>query len=87
MPEEYLLEEKRHELDDVFNKLRMGINYLPPLLQPYSNRSLTNLNLDCYEIAPTEPLHNITGHLSHLLEETLATITGSLHAEVQVIVY
>ena len=80
MPEEYLPEEEQRKVDDVFNKLRMGINYLPPLLQPYPNCSLTNLNLDCYEIAPTEPLHDIKGHLSHLLEETLAT-------EVQVIVY
>ena len=73
---------KRHELDDIFSKLRMGINYLPQLLQPYPNRSLTNLNLDCYEIA----LHDIKGHISHLLEETLPIISGSLRAEVQKII-
>ena len=64
----------------------MGINYLPQLLQPYPNRSLANMNLDCYEIAPTEPLHDIKGHISHLLEETLPIISGSLHAEVQKII-
>ena len=77
---------KRHELDDIFTTMRMGINYLPPLLQPYPNRSLTSLNLDCYEIAPTEPLHDIKGHISHLLEETLPIITGTLRAEVQKII-
>ena len=32
--------------------------------------------LDRYEVLPTEPLHDVKGHLSNIMEETLKAVTG-----------
>lgn len=64
------------ELADIFNDLRRGINDVPALLQPNPQASLASLHLSRFQIAPCEPLHDIKGHLSNVIEETLKTISG-----------
>ncbi len=64
------------ELLDTFNALRRGINNVPALLRPNPDLALASLHLSHYEIAPCEPLHDIKGHLSNVIEESLKTLRG-----------
>ena len=46
---------------------------------------LTQLGLDCYKISPVEPLHDIKGHLSNIIDELRAALTGKVREEVDMI--
>ena len=50
------------------NKKR-GIVNVPALLQGVPDKSLHNFSLENYEISPVEPLHDVKGHISNLLDE------------------
>ena len=39
---------------------------------------LTELGLERYEISPVEPLHDVKGHLSNIIEELRVTLTGKV---------
>lgn len=69
---------RKPELVELFDDLRKGIVNVPALLQGTPEASLTSLGLEMYEIAPTEPLHDIKGYLSNLIEELLKVATGKL---------
>ena len=66
---------KKDELAGVFDELRRGINNVPALLQPDPETDLQNMHLHRYEICPSEPLHDIKGHLSNVFEETMQQAT------------
>lgn len=57
------------ELVKEFEDLRKGIVNVPAFLQGTPDTPLKLLGLDRYKIAPTEPLHDIKGHISNLIEE------------------
>ena len=67
---------KKDELSEVFDNLRRGINNVPALLQPDPETDLQNMHLHRYEICPSEPLHDIKGHLSNVFEETSKLLSG-----------
>ena len=46
---------------------------------------LTDLYLDKYEISPVEPLHDVKGHLSNLIDEIRAIITDEAKERVDTI--
>ena len=61
------------DLLQVYEKLRAGINHVPALLQGNPKADIKALHLADYEIMATEPLHDLKGHLSNIVEETLET--------------
>ena len=67
---------KRPQLESEFVELRRGIVNVAALLQSDPDSSLSSLCLDRYEVLPTEPLHDVKGHLSNIMEETLKAVTG-----------
>eukprot|EP00731_Ephydatia_muelleri_P009839 Em0005g425a len=62
---------KRPQLDKDFEELKMGIVSVPALLQTNPTESLESLNLVQYEVSPLEPLHDIKGHFSNVIEESI----------------
>ena len=66
------------ELAKEFEDLHKGIVNVPALLQRTPDTPLKLLGLDRYEIAPTEPLHDIKGHISNLIKKLLKVVTGEL---------
>ena len=48
----------------------MGISNVPALLQTHPQSSLKSLGLGKYEISPTEPLHDLKGHIANIFAET-----------------
>ena len=65
---------RKPELVSEFDDLRKGIVNVPALLQGTPEKSLRSLGLEAYEVAPTEPLHDIKGHISNLIEELLKAV-------------
>lgn len=61
---------KRPQLEREFDELRKGINNVPALLQLTPQATLASLNLEKYEIFPTEPLHDLKGHIHNIIEES-----------------
>ena len=57
----------------------MGISNFPALLQDSLTATLESLHLGNYEISPTEPLHDLKGHLTNIIEESLTITSGSMH--------
>ena len=64
---------RKPELERDFDELRRGIVNVPALLQGSPDTPLTNLHLDRYEISLVEPLHDVKGHLSNLIDEAILT--------------
>ena len=58
---------KRVELDKELAQLQKGISNLPALLQTTPEATLESCNLSYYEVLPTEPLHDLKGHLSVII--------------------
>ena len=57
-------------LEKEFEELRLGINNFPAILQDNPQASLSSINLQQYEISPSEPLHDLKGHLSNVIDES-----------------
>ena len=51
---------------------------MPALLHDTPEASLESLYLQNYEISPTEPLHDIKGHLSNVTDGLLSQTTGNI---------
>ncbi len=47
----------------------LGVQRVPSLLVTKPEQPLTELNLDTYTILDCEPLHDLKGHLTNVLEE------------------
>ena len=74
------------ELERDFDELRRGIVNVPALLQGVPETPLVDLCLDKYEISPVEPLHDLKGHLSNLIDELRVALAGEVKEKVEVIV-
>lgn len=74
---------KKSTLEKDFEEIRIGISNFPALLQDQPEATLESLNLQHYEVSPTEPLHDLKGHLSNIIDETLQTATGQVLLEVK----
>lgn len=59
------------------------MNDVPALLQPTPLTPIEDLNLQHYEISPIEPLHDIKGHLSNLIEEAIAIARGEARTKLE----
>ena len=70
---------KKPTLEKEFDELWMGISNFPALLQDSPTATLESLHLGNYEISPTEPLHDLKGHLTNIIEESLTITSGSMH--------
>ena len=77
---------KKPQLENEFNELRRGITNVPALLQGTPETPLEELCLANYEISPVEPLHDLKGHLSNIIEELRVSLTGNVREKVDVIV-
>lgn len=59
------------QLQNIFNEMRNSIAYVPALLQVKPREELKNLNLQHCEILSTEPMHDLKGHFSNMIDECL----------------
>ena len=75
----YEVQGKKPAIEKKFEELRMGISNFPALLQENPQAPLSTLNLERYEISPTEPLHDLKGHFSNIIEESTAISVGKAH--------
>ena len=62
---------KQPQLDKGFEELKMGIVSVPASLQTRSSESLESLHLAHYEVSPVELLHDIKGHFSNVIKESI----------------
>ena len=59
---------KKPQLEKSFNEMRTGIANVPALLQPNPRK---------YELVPTEPMHDLKGHFSNAIEESVHVSKGN----------
>ena len=74
---------KKPALEQSFDDIRQGISNFPALLQDRPEATLSSLNLQHYEVSPTEPLHDLKGHLGNIIEEALLVTSGSVLQELK----
>ena len=74
---------KKPELEKKFEDLKRGITHVPAILQNDPQAKLESLGLDQYEVSPSEPLHDLKGYLSNLIEETYLMVSGVVFAELK----
>lgn len=74
---------KKPVLEKEFEDIRLGITNFPALLQNSPEASLHSLNLPHYEVSPTEPLHDLKGHFSNIIEESLLIASGKVLDEIK----
>jgi len=72
----------RNQLDESLDELHKGIAQFPALVQPNPQDTLDAINLQHYEIATVEPLHNFKGHMANLFDELPFLLTGNALKEV-----
>lgn len=65
------VDKNKKELDVVLSSILRGAQRVPSLLITDPHQSLDDLNLSDYVVADCEPLHDLKGHLQHLLTELL----------------
>ena len=74
---------KKPALAKEFDDIKLGANNFPALLQNNPKVTLSSLNLQQYEVSPTEPLHDLKGHLGNIIDETLVITTGDALQEIK----
>lgn len=74
---------KKPALEKMFDDIRLGINNFPALLQNQPETTLSSLNLQHYEVSPTEPLHDLKGHLGNIIDEALLVASGTVLQELK----
>ncbi len=70
-------------LEKEFETLKMGISNFPAMLQINPQQSLESLDLKAYEVSPCEPLHDLKGHFTNLIAETLHVATGTVLTDIK----
>lgn len=68
--------EKKQQLEKELRDLQTGTSNVPALLLNTPQASLDSLNLGKYEVFPTEPLHDLKGHIHNLIEEVIKKACG-----------
>ena len=76
---------RKPELERDFDELQRGTANVPALLRGVPEEPLAELGLNCYEISPIEPLHDLKGHLSNLIDEIKVLVTGIAQQKVRAI--
>ena len=76
---------KKTLTEDLKKNLK-GVQRVPSLLLTNPTEPLENLNLQHYQILDCEPLHDLKGHLSNLLQELPTQIEQPLSGEVRGII-
>ena len=71
----------RDTLQKQLQEVLQGVQRVPSLLLLQPHESLTNLNLQHYEVMDCEPLHDIKGHLLHLFHELPSVLPSSVKQE------
>lgn len=74
---------KKAALEKDFEDIRLGITNFPALLKECPETTLGSLNLQYYEVSPTEPLHDLKGHLGNIIDETLLITTGDVFKSIK----
>ena len=70
-------------MEKEFDELRRGIVNVPALIQGIPETPLSELHLHHYEISPIEPLHDLKGHLSNLIDEVKVAVTGPTKQKIE----
>ena len=73
------------ELQKELAQVRKGICNFPALVTSHPTKSMCDLNLQEYEIASPEPLHDFKGHMQNLVGEIRQTTTGEVKQQVELI--
>ena len=76
---------RKPEMEELFDEMYAGMNNVPTLLQP-NPESFSDLQLYKHEISPTEPLHDLKGHISNIMDEVQKSATGDILNEIQKVV-
>ena len=76
---------RKQDLEMQFDELRRGITNVPALLQGVPDKTLAEFGLNHYEISPIEPLHDIKGHLSNMIDEIKVLVTGPAKVKVDLV--
>ena len=71
----------RATLQKELQEILQGVQRVPSLLLLQPDESLTNLNLQYYEVMDCEPLHDIKGHLLNLFQELPSVLPTSVKHE------
>ena len=66
-----IMHKKKERLEEDLEDLRKGIVNVPALLRTNPEMPLESLFLAQYEVCPIEPLHDLKGHFSNMIEETM----------------
>ena len=66
---------KKIQLQQMEN-LQKGISNVPAILLSSPQISLQSINLESYEVFPTEPLHDLKGHARNLIDEATKLAKG-----------
>lgn len=69
------------DMQDELSSILQGAQRVPTLLVLNPQQPLANLNLSQYEILDCEPLHDLKGHISHLLNEVPHLLSPILKEE------
>ena len=62
---------EKPQLQEDLDNLQRGISNFPALIQHTPQASLDTLGLQLYEVFPSEPLHDLKGHFSNIIDEAL----------------
>lgn len=81
-----LLTMTKLELQKEFHTQRKGITNFPALLTSNPQVDLVETNLHHYEISPSEPLHDLKGHMANLIGEIKGRVTGLTKTEVDKVI-
>jgi len=74
---------KKNQLQEDLDNLQRGISTFPALIQNTPQTSLDTLGLQLYEVFPTEPLHDLKGHFSNIIDEALHVAPTETKAIIQ----
>ena len=74
---------KKPQLEKEFDEIRGGIVNVPVLLQGTPETPLCEIGLEAYEVSPVEPLHDIKGHLSNIIDELRVSLIGEIKERVE----
>lgn len=66
---------KKKELQQNLKDHLRGVQRVPALLINEQDKSLKDINLDMYEVLPTEPLHNVKEHIANVVSEITHHLT------------
>ena len=73
----------KEDTNQALKVLLKGIQRVPSLLFNNPTQPLSEINLQDYTILDCEPLHDLKGHLSHLLSELPSKVNKALSGDIK----